>query len=386
MTRVSEKAVQRTAAVPAVAAFDVAVARVERVGANFQRITFSGACLNGFGVAGPLLDLRIKVIIPADGRPCPDIGALMQGGGESAGWYQQWLGLEPDERGSMRTYTVRDFRAHEAEPEIDVDFVLHFDDDGTGGPASQWAAKAAPGDRVCLIGPNVAAAQCTTAGSCGGIEWSPGLAQHVLLVGDETAVPAICAILESLPAHVGGDAFLEVSDPADIQEVSTASSVRITWLARGAREHGELLDQAVRTAVRVPGWVSLAKYFVPGTAGARTRNGTPGTPGARTRNGQAGVGAPGSPGGTSALAGPEPEEVDIDRTILWETPQRLEASVLEATPNPGRLPGSQPFYAWIAGEAALVRGLRRYLVRDVGIDRKQVAFMGYWRKGRSELA
>ncbi|MBG6215968.1 NADPH-dependent ferric siderophore reductase [Arthrobacter sp. CAN_A6] len=370
MTDISQKAVQRTSAIPAVTAFDVVVSRVERVGANFQRITFSGACLTGFGVAGPLLDLRIKVIIPGEGRTCPDIGALMQSEGDGAGWYQQWLGLEPAERGSMRTYTVRNFRGHLAEPEIDVDFVMHFDDDGRGGPASQWAARAAPGDRVCLIGPNAAAAQCTTAGSYGGIEWSPGLAQHVLLAGDETAVPAVCAILESLPAHVGGDAFLEVPDPADFQEVSTASSVRITWLARGARQHGELLDQAVRTAVRVPGWVSLSRYFVPGTPVVQS-------PGSVVS---------GRTQAATALAGPEPEEVDIDRTILWETPQRLEASVLQATPNPGRLPGSQPFYAWIAGEAAIVRGLRRYLVRDVGIDRKQVAFMGYWRQGRSELS
>ncbi|HEX6474009.1 MAG TPA: SIP domain-containing protein, partial [Candidatus Limnocylindria bacterium] len=46
---------------------------------------------------------------------------------------------------------------------------------------------------------------------------------------------------------------------------------------------------------------------------------------------------------------------------------------------------TRPFYAWIAGEAAVIRELRRYLVRDVGIDRKQVAFMGYWRRGKAEL-
>ncbi len=76
--------------------------------------------------------------------------------------------------------------------------------------------------------------------------------------------------------------------------------------------------------------------------------------------------------------------MNIDETILWETPQRLNASTITASLNPDRPPGALPFYAWIAGEAAVVRGLRRYLVRDVGIDRKQVAFMGYWRSGRSE--
>ena len=38
-------------------------------------------------------------------------------------------------------------------------------------------------------------------------------------------------------------------------------------------------------------------------------------------------------------------------------------------------------YAWIAGESRTVTGLRRALVKDHGIDRRQVAFMGYWRHG-----
>jgi len=38
-------------------------------------------------------------------------------------------------------------------------------------------------------------------------------------------------------------------------------------------------------------------------------------------------------------------------------------------------------YAWIAGESGVVTGLRRHLVRELGMDRRQVAFMGYWRRG-----
>ena len=62
------------------------------------------------------------------------------------------------------------------------------------------------------------------------------------------------------------------------------------------------------------------------------------------------------------------DDVDVDRDILWETP---EAS-------------TTGFYAWIAGESAAVKTLRRMLVREHGIDRSRVAFMGYWRRGRSE--
>ena len=350
MTDVTQRSARRTAAdtEPMVLAFDVVVTAVQDLSATFRRITFGGACLKDFGVAGATLDLRIKIVIPSPGRQCPDIAGMMKSG-DATNWYQRWLGLEAEERGFMRTYTLRDSRCSGLRPEIDVDFVMHLDEDGSGGPASEWAAAAQPGDRVCVVGPNSSAAQCLTAGAYGGIEWSPGLAQHVLLAGDETAVPAITAILEALPEDISGHAFLEVPDGQDVQHIETRSSVSITWLARGRRSHGEPLEIAVRDAVRVPGWVSLS-------------------------------------GRDAVSGGSEPEDVDIDRTILWETPQLLEPAIVRSTVNPERPPGTQPFYAWIAGEAAVVRGLRRYLVRDVGVDRKQVAFMGYWRKGRAELS
>ncbi|TDK25378.1 siderophore-interacting protein [Arthrobacter crusticola] len=348
MTETTRRAARPAPPAPPVLAFDVEVKKVERIGANFQRITFGGDSLRDFGVNGPTCDLRIKVIIPPPGGSTVDLsGELRRGDGD--GWYQRWLGLDPAERGVMRTYTVRASRCQGPSPEIDVDFVLHFDADGSAGPAALWAAGAAPGATLCLIGPNAAAARCATAGAYGGIEWRPGLAGSVLLAGDETAVPAISAILESLPPELGGQAFLEVADAADIQPLETPSSVEATWLVRGRQEHGALLNQAVRRALPPPGWAVLA-------GSAPDRQGAP---------------------------GPEPEEVDVDRTILWETPQALSAAASSTAERP---PGSQPFYAWIAGEASTVRELRRYLVRDVGIDRKQVAFMGYWRRGRAESA
>lgn len=369
-TRRAARNTSAQGAVSAVRAFDAVISRAERISSNFLRITFGGACLSDFGVQGSTLDLRIKVVIPPASGRCADLGALMDRAG--SGWYQQWLSLDPAERGTMRTYTIRASRCDAAVPELDVDFVMHFDADGKGGPASQWAAAAQPGDRVWLIGPNIHAASCTTAGAYGGIEWRPGLAQNVLLAGDETAVPAISAILESLPEDISGHAFLEVPDGSDCQEIRTRSRVGVSWLARGGRPHGELLDAAVRQAVRVPGWVSLAAPFRVSL-------------GSDTPTGQALAAAAGA-GGPSRAAGPEPEEIDIDRTVLWETPQLLDAAALDGSLNPDKPSGALPFYAWIAGEAAVVRGLRRYLVRDVGIDRKQVAFMGYWRQGKSELA
>ncbi|MCZ9883756.1 siderophore-interacting protein [Arthrobacter sp. B2a2-09] len=378
-------AVRNAITEPMTLAFDVTVTAVEDLGPNFRRITFGGYCLRGFGVSGNTLDLRIKLMIPsldAVGRPLP-LPAFNTG---DAGWYQEWLAMDPAVRGSMRSYTVRNERLDAVYPEIDVDFVMHFDDgggvhgDGSGtrvdaagpdvdggaagaprtgpasgksrGPAAIWALGAKPGDSITIIGPNNRAAHCITAETYSGIEWRPGLARRVLLAGDETAVPAISAILESLPVGITGQAFLEVPEAGDFQDLASDADIEITWLARGAalgrsRPHGELLKEAVRGAVPVPGWVGIISL--------------------------------------DRAAGPEPEDVNVDQEILWETPLRMDTAAIEASRNPGLPTGALPFYAWIAGEAGVIKELRRYLVRDVGIDRKQVAFMGYWRKGKSEL-
>jgi iron complex transport system ATP-binding protein len=340
-----------TATEPMTLAFEVTVSSVQELSPTFRRITFGGYSLRDFGVHGDTLDLRIKLMIPsraADGTRLPlPVFEMAQ-----AGWYREWLAMDPAVRGSMRTYTVRQARLDAVYPEIDVDFVMHFDAEGIGGPAANWALNAKPGDAITIIGPNNRAAHCVTAEIYSGIEWRPGMAQRVLLAGDETAVPAISAILESLPSYMSGHAFLEVPAAGDFLDLKTHADVDITWFARGAaigrsRPHGELLQHAVRTAVPVPGWVGIKA----------------------------------SDGG----AGPDPEDVNVDVDILWETPARMETTEIEATKNPGMPAGAMPFHAWIAGEAAVIKDMRRYLVRDVGIDRKQVAFMGYWRQGKAEL-
>ncbi len=303
-------------------AFELRVSAVQQLTPHFRRITFTGGDLELFGAnaAGQTLDLRVKVMIPALGHPLPELRHLR--GSLQEDWYQNWRSHDESTRGAMRTYTVRALRpalpatggAAGTPAELDIDFVLHLD--GGSGPAAEWAATALPGDSMTLIGP------CARWGDCLGIEFAPGAAERVLLVGDETAVPAIAAILESLPEHVTGHAVMEVPVAEDFLDMAAPSGVEVTWLARGQRPHGEALSARVR-AVVVPAACSI---------------------------------------------GEEPEDVDIDSTILWETP--------EAGAGHG-------LYAWIAGEAATIRELRRYLVRDVGMDRNAVAFMGYWRQGQA---
>jgi iron complex transport system ATP-binding protein len=62
----------------------------------------------------------------------------------------------------------------------------------------------------------------------------------------------------------------------------------------------------------------------------------------------------------------------VDQEVLWK-------SCAELPSIPGR-----GVYVWVAGESGMVRAVRRYLVGEVGLDRTQVAFMGYWRQGSPE--
>ena len=94
---------------------------------------------------------------------------------DQAGWYREWLAMDPATRGSMRTYTVRQERLDAVYPEIDVDFVMHFDAAGNGGPAANWALTPSPGIRSPssdpTTGPPTASPPRPTPASNGGPAW-----------------------------------------------------------------------------------------------------------------------------------------------------------------------------------------------------------------------
>lgn len=296
--------------------FDVEVAGVRRVSASFVRLTLTGPDLDDFADNG--LDQRFKLVLP-DGHGSYE--ALPR----DPEWYASRRRLPDDRRNPVRTYTVRSVRPDVRE--VDVDLVLH----GDGGPASRFAGRAAPGDRLVVLGPNRRYGDVH-----GGVEFRPP-AGHVgptLLVGDATAVPAVLSVLASLPADAHGEVVLEVPDPDDIgvgAGVAVPTGVRVTWLVR--RRHAPSgLPHAVDAA--------LGRMAVPAPVALRTAKRTVSPP---------------------SSEGAEPDE------LVWDVPENARADGV---------------YAWIAGESALVTGLRRHLVRDLGIDRRSVAFMGYWREGR----
>jgi NADPH-dependent ferric siderophore reductase len=157
----------------------------------------------------------------------------------------------------------------------------------------------------------------------------------VLLIGDETAVPAVASILASLAPSIRVDALLEVPTAGDRRQLPTDAEARIQWLPREGAEHGSLLEPAVRA------WLAASADAYRGVVVPTEQ---------------------------------ELAEIDVDRETLWDSP--VLAGIDEVA--------DAGFYAWIAGESAVIKTLRRVLVTEHRIDRHRVAFMGYWRQGQSE--
>lgn len=291
--------------------FRAAVSAITDLTPSFRRFTFTADDLHEYGDPG--FDQRVKIVFP---RPGLSLDAMPTGDD----WYVQWRELADEERHPFRTYTTRAVRPEARE--VDIDMVAHAID----GPASAWIASARLGDEVLILAPTV-----YHEGVSLGVDFvPPSRTEQYLLVGDETAAPAIAVILEQLPREATGVVVLEVPDERDCAYLPAHPGFRIYAAGRGDGPRHEHLARVVE---------AHAGLLCPDGRGA------------------------------------DVEEIDIDRDLLWEVPR---------TAKGGAALKSAPLYAWIAGESAAVKQLRRHLVRDVGIDRRAVAFMGYWRLGRAE--
>ena len=237
---------------------------------------------------------------------------------------RDWLALPEAERGWMRTYTVR--RADTVEldgehvPALTVDMVVH--PGGDEGPGSAWARSVRPGDTVHIAGPG--------RGHAPWAAWAPGRAERVVCAGDETAAPALLAIAEELAG-----------------ERATAGSVtrRRVQIIVEVPTHRD----AVALAEGAPDFVTVLP-----------REGEPGTAVARRL---AGVLDLGDECVRTVLGGRRPAERE------WQPATAVSAG--------------QP-YVFLAGEAGLVRAMRRLAVDAAGVPKEAVAFMGYWRRGAAE--
>lgn len=139
-----------------------------------------------------------------------------------------------------RTYTIRNIDVSRGE--ADIDFVLH---DGDDTPGATFASRAVPGDIVGMAGPVGGTIAC---------------ADTYLLLGDETALPAIGRILEMLPNTAHATVIVEVADEGERQVLGSVADIDLRWLFRDGREPGTttVLCDAVRP-LRKP--IGSERYF-----------------------------------------------------------------------------------------------------------------------------
>jgi len=329
----------QTSTAPAALVAEVHVDAVERLSPAFVRVTFGGAALADLSTADGF-DTRFKVVFPGPSGRLPVHSDVPEE------WQGAWLGMPDDERSPMRTYTIREVRTSGDTVQLVTDFVVHEpgadggDRTATLGPACRWALSAQPGDVVHIVAPH------RLSPIYGGTEFEPGELRDLLVIGDETALPAVARILEDVDPGFTGHVFVEVPSAADIVDLPRHQLIDVTWLVRGPSRQGRPLVAAVRAHLGLP---------------------------------------------SVDLDAPLPElrsELDVE---VWETPRYSSAGEDLATEQGARSPAATldravapdlaDTYAWIAGESWLVKALRRALVTELGVERSRVAFMGYWREG-----
>ena len=186
----------------------IRVEAVEALSPLMRRVRFTGPELAGIAWNGPAGHLKLIFPLPGQSEvvvPTPD-------------------GPHPS---TMRTYTPR--RIDAGRPSIEIDFVLHGE-----GPASTWAAQAQVDQELIMMGP------------APGQRIDPDAAWHVL-IGDDTALPAIETLLEAIPDGTPVTTFIEVVDAAETRPLPGSPDARHHWLPRGAdpQRAGEALLAAL---------------------------------------------------------------------------------------------------------------------------------------------
>jgi NADPH-dependent ferric siderophore reductase len=191
------------------------VLRSRQLSPHWMRITLGEGDIARFTPMG--YDQWFRIFLPVGGEAGLD---RVPAKANKLIGYLKFLRIPEGLRPVMRNYTVREFRPATggAGAELDVDFVLH----GTGpeaGPASRWAHDAAPGDSVVIIDE--------------GISFSPedGV-DRVLLVSDETGLPAVAGICATLPSDAVGTALVEVPTAEDALDFARPEGVELRWLVR----------------------------------------------------------------------------------------------------------------------------------------------------------
>ncbi|RLK58983.1 siderophore-interacting protein [Actinokineospora cianjurensis] len=207
------------------------VVRATRLSPHFARVTLGGGDVEQFRYMG--FDQWFRLFIPVSEHSLAKLPRKLD-----TLSYARYLTIAKTDRPVLRNYTVRAHRPGE----LDVDFVIH----GPSGPAGTWARTCAPGDAVGVLDEGI------------GFNPSPEI-RRVLLVAEESGLPATAGILASLPADTTGRAVIEVPSEEDRQRLTAPAGVEITWLTRSSGVPGRLALAAARElpvdGPRTYGWV-----------------------------------------------------------------------------------------------------------------------------------
>jgi NADPH-dependent ferric siderophore reductase len=180
---------------------EITVASVEDVTPHMRRVKFASPDITPFVNA----DMHVRLLVPPRGRK------------------PVWPGIQEDGRAAwptgedellVRVYTIRAVDTERGE--LWIDFLQH-PVPGVSTPGADFARDAQPGDRAALLGPGG-----------GGLPQ----AEKILLIGDESALPAIARIAAEVPAGTRMEAIVEVKDAAEEQQLVTAGTLDIRWLHR----------------------------------------------------------------------------------------------------------------------------------------------------------
>jgi NADPH-dependent ferric siderophore reductase len=203
------------------------VQRVVELSARMRRIVLGGPELAGFEDPGPASSVRL--LLPPAGQDQIVMPT----------WTGNEFTLPSGERALIRTFTPRHVDLDQLE--LTIDIVIH-----DTGAASGWATAAAPGIQTAVSGPGR------------GYDLEHQAASY-LLAGDESAIPAICQLLEVIPATTRVQVHLEISDPSARLELPDHPAAEVSWhLTPAGSSPGGAFAEAIEALDQVPDAVWVA--------------------------------------------------------------------------------------------------------------------------------
>lgn len=191
----------------------IQVKKIVDTSPHLRRITFHSPTLENY--PSDCAGAHLKVFLPLAHQTKPELPVLSDKG-------PVWPAA--DVRPIVRTYSVRAVRPEQGE--IDIEFALH----DHHGPAVNFARNAKIGDWMGMTNP-------------GGPETMLPTATYSYLVGDPSSLPAIAALLETLPADAQGHAIIRVDTPADVLKLIKPVGVELSWVIGGTEKTDDVITQ-----------------------------------------------------------------------------------------------------------------------------------------------